>query len=105
MSAALDDVVARHETLRTVFPDIGGVPLQKVLSAQPGMWRRGGAAVVSVPEHDVTAELAALAEYRFDLSAEVPIRAQIFSVDPDSMCWYCVAPHRCLMVVAGPDVP
>ncbi len=83
LGAALDDVVARHESLRTIFPDIDGVPVQEVLPAEAGMWRRGGVAVVSLPEPDVARELAALAEYRFDLSAEIPIRAQIYSVAPE----------------------
>ncbi len=83
LGAALDDVIARHESLRTVFPDVDGVPFQKVLPAEAGMWRRGGAAVVSVAEQDVVGELAALAGYRFDLSTEIPIRAQIYSVGPE----------------------
>ena len=83
LGAALDDVIARHESLRTIFPDSDGVPLQQVVPARAGMWRRGGAAVVSLPERDVVGELVALAGYRFDLSAEIPIRAQIYSVGPD----------------------
>jgi amino acid adenylation domain-containing protein len=83
LDAALDDVIARHESLRTVFPEVDGVAFQKVLPAQPGMWRRGGAAVVSLPEQDVVGELMALTGYRFDLSGEPPIRAQIYSVGPD----------------------
>ncbi len=83
LDAAFDDVIARHESLRTVFPDVDGVPCQQVVPAEAGMWRRGGAAVVSVSEQDVLAELAALAGYRFDLSGEIPIRAQIYSVGPE----------------------
>ena len=83
LGAALDDVIARHESLRTIFPDTDGVPFQQVLPAGAGMWRRGGAAVVSLPEQDVAGELVALAGYRFDLSAEIPIRAQIYSVGPE----------------------
>ncbi|WP_139333086.1 non-ribosomal peptide synthetase, partial [Mycobacterium sp. SP-6446] len=80
LGTALDDVIARHESLRTIFRAIDGVPFQEVLPAQAGMWRRGGPAVVSLPERDVRGELMALAGYRFDLSAEIPIRAQIYSV-------------------------
>ncbi|WP_082684019.1 MULTISPECIES: non-ribosomal peptide synthetase [unclassified Mycobacterium] len=80
LEAALDDVLARHESLRTVFPDVSGVPSQQVLPAEAGMWRRGGAAVESVSEQDVVTELATLAGYRFDLAGEIPIRAQIYAV-------------------------
>ncbi|ORA07381.1 non-ribosomal peptide synthetase, partial [Mycobacterium arosiense] len=84
LGAAIDDVIARHESLRTVFPDVGGVPLQQVLPAEAGMWRRrGDAVVVSVTEQDLVAELVALAGYRFDLSAEIPIRARIYAVGPE----------------------
>ncbi len=93
LGAALDDVIARHESLRTIFPDIDGVPFQQVLAARAGMWRRGGAAVVSLPEQDVAAELVALAGYRFDLSAEIPIRAQIYSVGPEQYVVGIVVHH------------
>jgi amino acid adenylation domain-containing protein len=93
LAAALDDVTARHESLRTVFPDTGGVPVQEVLSARAEMWLRGGAAVVSVPQQDLADELAALAEYPFDLSVEVPIRAQIFSVGPEQYVLVIVLHH------------
>ncbi len=95
LGAAIDDVIARHESLRTIFPDVDGVPFQQVLPAQAGMWRRGDAAVVSLSELDAVAELMTLAGYRFDLSAEIPIRAQIFSDGVRAACGRnCGAPYR-----------
>ena len=83
LGAALDDVIGRHESLRALFPDSDGVAFQQVVPTGAGMWRRGGAAVVSLSEQEVVGELVALAGYRFDLSAEIPIRAQIYSVGPE----------------------
>ncbi|MGV0785254.1 condensation domain-containing protein, partial [Mycolicibacterium sp. XJ775] len=96
LESALDDVIDRHESLRTVFPDIDGVPSQKVLPAQPGLWRRGGPAVVKVAadqEAAVMGELVALAGYRFDLATEIPIRAQIYSVGPEQYVLGIVLHH------------
>ncbi|WP_082994496.1 non-ribosomal peptide synthetase [Mycobacterium sp. 1245801.1] len=83
LTAAIDDVIARHETLRTIFPDIDGVPFQKVLPAEAGMWRRGAPAVVSLAEQDLVGELVGLAGHRFDLATEIPLRAQIYEVSPE----------------------
>ena len=93
LGAALDDVIARHESLRTTFPDIDGVPLQQVVPAEAGMWRRGGAAVASLSEADVAGELVALGGYRFDLSTEIPVRAQIYSVGPEQYVLGIVVHH------------
>ena len=93
LAAALDDVVARHESLRTVFPDIDGVPFQQVLPAQPGMWRCGDEPVVSLSEQDVAGELVALAGQLFNLSAEIPIRAQVYSTAPDEHLLAIVLHH------------
>ena len=93
LGAALDDVIARHESLRTIFPDIDGVAFQQVVPAEAGKWRRGGAAVVSLPEQEVVGALVALAGYRFDLSAEIPIRVQIYSVGPEQHVLGIVVHH------------
>ncbi|WP_457920631.1 amino acid adenylation domain-containing protein [Mycolicibacterium septicum] len=93
LDKALDDVIARHESLRTVFPDIDGEGYQKVLPAEPGLWRRGGPALLSLAEADVADELIALAKYRFDLSAEIPVRAQIYEVGPNQYLLAMVLHH------------
>ncbi|MFA5709879.1 amino acid adenylation domain-containing protein, partial [Mycolicibacterium sp.] len=83
LAAALDDVIARHEALRTTFPDLDGVPTQRILPAEPGLWRRGGAVVTATQEDEVDTELLELAEHRFELSNEVPIRAKVLALGPD----------------------
>ncbi|MFG2914397.1 non-ribosomal peptide synthase/polyketide synthase [Kitasatospora sp. NPDC048298] len=76
LEAALGDVVARHEALRTVFaegPD--GEPLQRVLTeaAVP-------LTVHPATEEELPAALAAEAAHPFDLAAELPLRAALFTV-------------------------
>ena len=48
---------------------------------------------MSLPEPDVAGELVALAVYRFDLSAEIPIRAQIYAVGPEQYVLGIVVHH------------
>ncbi len=69
------------------------------------MWRRADPAVMSLPEQDAIGELIALAGYRFDLSAEIPIRAQIYSVAPEQHAGgNRGAPHRRRRLVDRPLV-
>ncbi len=80
LTAAVRDVIVRHESLRTIFVEDGdGVPTQKVLPA--------GDLAVSIPvvevrPGDVGATLAESVEYRFDLSAEIPVRAYVLRCGP-----------------------
>jgi amino acid adenylation domain-containing protein len=76
--AALGDVVARHESLRTVFPATGGQPYQRVIPA-------GQASVpVTVTAVAAASELSALVEaaarHEFDLATELPVRAWLFGL-------------------------
>ncbi|MEV6361779.1 amino acid adenylation domain-containing protein [Nocardia asteroides] len=79
LRSALDDVVARHESLRTTFPEHDGVPYQVVhpATAVPLPIREIAAA-------DLSAELAAIAGYAFTLDGEPLIRAELLVLDADT---------------------
>ena len=77
LEAALSDVVARHESLRTVFPETGGIPRQLILEASAARPRleRG-----AVSEASLAGALAAAVRRGFDLSSEPPLRAHLFAL-------------------------
>ncbi|WP_344146518.1 amino acid adenylation domain-containing protein [Kribbella yunnanensis] len=72
LEAALNDVVARHAPLRTVFPAVDGVPFQQVLDHAE--------LPLTVADY---ADLATEAAYAFDLGQEIPVRAVLCEVGPD----------------------
>ncbi|WP_189939238.1 non-ribosomal peptide synthetase, partial [Streptomyces sulfonofaciens] len=90
LRAALNDVAARHETLRTVFPDTAGTPAQVVLGPDE--------ATVDLRTHrtdeaGLAGALAAAAAYRFDLTAEPPLRADLFALGPGEHVLLLVIHH------------
>jgi nonribosomal peptide synthetase DhbF len=80
LHTALEDVVARHETLRTVFPQVDGVPRQQVLDAQMA---RPQLAVTDSSETELAQLLAVAARRGFDLAVEPAVRAELFALAPD----------------------
>ncbi|MDR3082182.1 MAG: amino acid adenylation domain-containing protein, partial [Streptomyces sp.] len=76
LGAALRDVVARHESLRTVFPEgPDGLPFQRVLD----MEAVGQLLSVAEPlDGDLAAAMRACLDGDFDLATEVPLRARLF---------------------------
>nr|WP_276014279.1 condensation domain-containing protein [Mycobacterium intermedium] len=93
LGAALADVVARHEVLRTVFDDDGGVPRQVVIPAE-GVdfgWQVIDAAGWS-PER-LDAAIEAVVGHSFDLAVEVPLRAALFRVSDDEHVLAAVVHH------------
>ncbi|MGW0754838.1 non-ribosomal peptide synthetase, partial [Streptomyces sp. NPDC002587] len=90
LQAALDDVVERHETLRTVFPEADGRPCQLVLPAAAGLVPLD---VVETDEGGARARIAGLSAEPFDLSGELPLRAAVFSLAPQDHLLVLVLHH------------
>ncbi|MFE7593453.1 amino acid adenylation domain-containing protein, partial [Kitasatospora sp. NPDC057512] len=90
LEAAVADVVARHESLRTVFPAVDGVPHQQVLdvvAARPRLL------VSRTTEAALPAAMAEAKARRFDLAADVPLRAELFELAPDEHVFQLVLHH------------
>ncbi|MEU9609338.1 amino acid adenylation domain-containing protein, partial [Streptomyces sp. NPDC048057] len=68
LRAAVADVVARHESLRTVFPETDGEPRQLVTD------RAGELEVVHTTEEELPELLTAVCGHAFDLTVEPPLR-------------------------------
>ncbi|UAK33211.1 amino acid adenylation domain-containing protein [Nocardia asteroides] len=85
LRSAIDDVVARHESLRTTFPEHEGTPYQQVHPAGPvpvPTIELGGGALDAAAE--LEGELAQDAAYVFDLQGEPLLRLRLFILDPQT---------------------
>ncbi|OMC51333.1 non-ribosomal peptide synthetase [Mycobacterium sp. IS-2888] len=88
LAAAITDVVARHEILRTTYREIDGVPHQIVHPPAEVPVRRA-----TGPDQDwLQAELDDERRHVFDLENELPIRAALLSL-PDRNVVSLVAHH------------
>jgi pristinamycin I synthase-3/4 len=81
LSAALGDVMERHESLRTVFEVVDGVPFQRVLNAPV-------AAPVEVSrvsdDGELHSAMLTAAEHVFELDRQPPVRAWLFEIEQKS---------------------
>ena len=90
LGAAIADVIDRHESLRTVFPQADGVAWQRLLPAGAGA---GLLSVQEVEPDQLTAAVAEAAAHCFDLSVELPVRAVLLTADPDDHVLVLVVHH------------
>ncbi|MEU5289384.1 amino acid adenylation domain-containing protein [Streptomyces sp. NPDC020755] len=90
LADALADLAARHESLRTVYPEAGGEPRQVILDAATA---RPALTVTPVSEELLPAELAAVSALGFDLGTELPLRAHLFPLAPDKHVLLLVLHH------------
>ncbi|MDF3149545.1 AMP-binding protein, partial [Streptomyces sp. T21Q-yed] len=77
LRAALGDVAARQTALRTVFEESDGEPRQRVLSGAEALPRLRH---VGVGSGELERAVSEAARHRFDLAAELPLHAVLFSV-------------------------
>ncbi|WP_200761833.1 non-ribosomal peptide synthetase [Rhodococcus qingshengii] len=90
LQAAVSDVVARHEILRTVYPEVDGVGFQEVLSADRV---RLDVSPVVVSESDVVGAVTEFLSAGFDVAVEVPVRARLFAVSESEFVLALVVHH------------
>ncbi|WP_104182789.1 amino acid adenylation domain-containing protein [Mycobacterium avium] len=93
LGTALADVVARQETLRTLFPAVDGIPEQVVIPAERADF---GWQVVNAsgwPESRLGEAIEAAARYSFDLANEIPLRARLFRITDDEHVLVAVLHH------------
>lgn len=79
LTAAIADVIDRHEILRTVYREIDGIPYQIVTAPRPVEVRRAEGA----GEDWLRAELDRERAHVFDLEIDRPIRAAVLRVEDD----------------------
>ncbi|MEV0276877.1 amino acid adenylation domain-containing protein [Streptomyces sp. NPDC050610] len=90
LRAAFADVVARHETLRTVFGEDAEGPYQRVVperEAAPEL------TVVATSEDGLAGELERAARHAFDLTREPPLRGWLFETGADE-CVLLILVHH-----------
>ncbi|WP_233203452.1 condensation domain-containing protein, partial [Mycetohabitans endofungorum] len=78
LQAALQDILVRHESLRTVFIEIDGMPAQRILAAKDASFVLE---TVEVSTQALPFALSEAAMHTFDLSKEIPIRAWLFRLN------------------------
>jgi amino acid adenylation domain-containing protein len=83
LGAALTDLVSRHESLRTIFPHVDGVPYQEVVAPEQAYlgWDVVDATAWSAAQ--LGEAIDATARHTFDLAAEISLRARLFTVTDD----------------------
>ncbi|MGX4767239.1 amino acid adenylation domain-containing protein [Bacillus mojavensis] len=90
LQAALYDLISRHESLRTIFPESQGTSYQYILDADQA---RPVLYVTEVKKEELSKRLADAARYSFDLAAEPAFRAELFVSGPDEYVLLLIVHH------------
>jgi hypothetical protein len=76
---AMADLLDRHESLRTVFPEEGGIPWQEVLTLDP---LELPVFLEQVTAEELEGRLLSAANQPFDLARDLPVRFHVWRVGP-----------------------
>jgi amino acid adenylation domain-containing protein/non-ribosomal peptide synthase protein (TIGR01720 family)/FkbM family methyltransferase len=90
LQAAFADLIGRHESLRTLFPDRLGVPRQEILPVSEAIVDLD---VKQVDEAELPHLLQETAQRGFDLKTELPLRAHLFAIAPTTHVLLVVLHH------------
>nr|WP_324678030.1 non-ribosomal peptide synthetase [Mycobacterium sp. 663a-19] len=93
LGAALADVVARHESLRTLFVASDGIPQQVVMPADRADFSWDVVDAVGWPASRLQETIEEAARGPFDLVARIPLRARLFRVAEDEHVLVAVVHH------------
>ncbi|WP_231113867.1 condensation domain-containing protein, partial [Mycobacterium avium] len=93
LRAALADVIARHESLRTVFAVSDGTPHQVVIPAEQADIGWDVVDTAGWSPARMKEAIDAAAGHAFDLSTEIPLRATLFRNSLDEHVLVAVAHH------------
>ncbi|WP_040704264.1 non-ribosomal peptide synthetase, partial [Nocardia takedensis] len=90
LQVAVADVLARHESLRTYYPEIDGAAYQRIVPTGQVI---PDLAPIDVADTDLPARLADFVQTAFDVTVEVPFRARLFEVSPTEHVLALVVHH------------
>ncbi|WP_194815468.1 non-ribosomal peptide synthetase [Nocardia sp. XZ_19_385] len=90
LTAAMRDVLERHEALRTIYPEHDGSGYQHILPAEQV---RVDLAPADIADTALHREVSEFMSAGFDVTAEVPLRARLFRLDADEFVLALVIHH------------
>ncbi|WP_197287852.1 non-ribosomal peptide synthetase [Streptomyces apocyni] len=88
--AALETLVERHESLRTIFPETDGEPHQVVLDTAQACPRPD---VIEIARDELAVSQAAFERQGFDLRTDPPLRARLFALGDEEHLLLLVVHH------------
>ncbi|MFI1018573.1 amino acid adenylation domain-containing protein [Streptomyces sp. NPDC020965] len=87
-ASALADVTRRHDSLRTIYTDIDGLPAQTILDQPPV-----DLTIAQMTEERLESHLVTLSQQGFNLRREPPLRARILNIGPEDHVLFLAVHH------------